>query len=48
MQFEEPAEVQITPIHHVKSPRFDRQDVEHFDVGHLAIADVNKGGDCPT
>ena len=27
MQVEEPAEVQITPIHHVKSPRFDGQDM---------------------
>ena len=43
MQREESAEVQITPIHHVKRPRFDRQDIEHLDVAHLAIADVNEG-----
>ncbi len=48
MQLEESAEVQITPIHHVKSPRFDGQDIEHLDVAHLAIADVNEGRDRAT
>jgi len=42
MYLEEPAEVQVTPIHHVKRSCFDGQDVEHLDVAHLAVADVNK------
>ena len=42
MQLEESAEVQITAIHHIKSPRFDGQNVEYIDVAHPAIADVNE------
>ena len=42
MQLEEPSEIQIAPIHHVKCSRLDEQDVEYFDIAHLAIADVNK------
>ena len=48
MYLEKSAEVQITPIHDVKRPRFDGQDVEHFDIAHLAIADVNEGRNRPT
>jgi len=44
MHLEEPTKIQITPIHHVKRARFDRQNIEHFDIAHLAIADVDKGG----
>ena len=48
MQLEKSAKVQITPVHYVKSTRFDGQDVEHLDVAHLAVADVNECGDRPT
>ena len=47
MYLEEPVEVHVTPIHHVKRTRFDGQDVEHFDIAHLAIADVDEGRDRP-
>ena len=43
MNLVKPVEVQITPIHHVKRPCLDGQYVEHLDVAHLAIADVNEG-----
>ncbi len=46
MYLEEPVEVHVTPIHHIEHPCFDGQDVEHFDVAHLAIADVNEGRNC--
>ena len=42
--FEEPVEIQITPIHHVKSTGFDGQDVEHLHIVHLAVANVNESG----
>ena len=48
MYLEESPEVQVTPIHHVKRSRFDRQDVEHFDIAHFAVADVNEGRDRST
>ena len=47
MNLEESAEVQVTPVHHVKRSRFDGQDVEYLDVAHLAIADVNEGRNRP-
>jgi len=43
MHLIKPGKVQIAPIHHVKRPRFDRQDVQYFDVVHFAVADVDKG-----
>ena len=48
MYLVEPVEVYVNPIHYVKRPGLDGQDVEHFDVAHLAIADMNKGRDCAT
>ena len=42
MQFVQPGKVQIATIHHVKGTRFDRQDVEHVDIAHLAVADVDE------
>ena len=40
--------VQITPIHHVERSRLDRQDVQHLDVVHFPVADVDKGRNSPT
>ena len=42
MYLVKPAEIQVASIHHVKRPRFDGQDVEHVDIAHLAVADVNE------
>jgi hypothetical protein len=38
-------EIDVTPIHQVEGPGFDRQIVEHVDLVHLAIADIDKTGD---
>ena len=32
-------------IHDVKAPSFGYQDIEHIDLVHLAIADVDEGRD---
>ena len=48
MHFVQPGEVQIAPIHDVKSPSLKRQDIEHVDIAHLAVADVNEAGDTAT
>jgi len=45
VQCEQTAEIQITPIHHVESARFDRQYVQHVDLVGLAVRDVDEGGD---
>ena len=44
MHLIQPREVHVAPIHDVKSPSFDGQDVEHLDIAHLAVADVDEGG----
>ncbi len=44
MHLVQPREVQVTAVHDVKSPSFDGQDVEHLDIAHLAVADVDEGG----
>ena len=44
MHLIQPREVHVAPVHDVKSPGFDGQDVEHLDISHLAVADVNEGG----
>gem|GEM_PF-1961376 len=46
MHLVKPGKVQITPIHHLERPRLDRQDVQHLDVVHFAVADVDKGRNC--
>jgi len=38
-------EVGEAAIHDVEAAGFGYQDVEHIDLVHLAIADVNKSGD---
>ncbi len=48
MYLVKPGKVQITTIHHVERPRLDRQDVQHIDVVHFAVADVDKGRNGPT
>ena len=42
MHREEPCEVQIAAIHHIEGTRFDGQNIEHIDVAHLAVADVDE------
>ena len=46
MHFVQAGEIQIASIHHVKRARFDGQDVEHIDIPHLAVADVDERGNC--
>jgi hypothetical protein len=41
-------EIQIAPIHDVESASFEGQDVEHIDIAHVAIADVNEAGNGAT
>ena len=41
----EPLEVQVTPIHDVEGTGLDKQQVQHIDVVHLAVGDVDEGGD---
>src|SRR5580658_888135 len=41
----EPLEVQVTPIHDVEGAGLDKQQVQHIDVVHLAVGDVDEGGD---
>ena len=36
--------VQIAPIHDVEGPGLDGQDIQHVDIVHLAVADVNEAG----
>ena len=45
MQGAQTLEIHIAPIHHVESTRLYRQDLEHSDVAHLAVTDVNETGD---
>jgi len=41
----EPLEVHVTPIHDVEGAGLDQQEVQHNDVVHLAVGDVDEGGD---
>ena len=43
----EPLEVQVAPIHDVEGAGLDKQQVQHIDVVHLAVGDVDEGGDRP-
>ena len=43
MQSEPASEIGETPIHDVKAAGFWYQDIEHIDLVHLAVADVNEG-----
>ena len=42
MQFVESCKVQIAAIHDLESARFDRQEVQHIDLVHLAVADMDE------
>src|SRR5664280_3030266 len=41
----EPLEVQVTPIHDVEGAGLDKKQVQYIDVVHLAVGDVDEGGD---
>ena len=41
----QPGKVQIAPIHDVKRPSFKRKNIEHVDITHLAVANMNKARD---
>jgi hypothetical protein len=43
----EPLIVQVAPIHDVEGAGLDKQQVQHVDVVHLAVGDVDEGGDRP-
>src|SRR5665213_1508931 len=43
----EPLKVQVPPIHDVEGAGFDKQQVQHVDVVHLAVGDVDEGRDRP-
>ena len=40
--------IQLAPVHDVERARFKWQDVEHIDIAHLCITDVNETGDAAT
>lgn len=42
VQSEQPTEIQITPIHHIERTGFDRQYIQHVDIAHLAIRDMDE------
>jgi hypothetical protein len=42
----EPSEVQVTTVHHVEGASLDQHEVEHVDLVHLSVADVDKRWDC--
>ena len=41
----EPAEIEVTPVHHIEGPGLDRQGIEGFHVVGLAVGDPHKTGD---
>ena len=41
----EPLKVQVPPIHDVEGAGLDKQQVQHIDVVHLAVGDVDESGD---
>ena len=45
MQSVKPCEIDITTIHYVERPRFRYQDIEHIDVAHFAVGDMDKSRD---
>ena len=45
MQFVQTSKVQVAPIHHVERAWLDGQDVQDLDLVHLAVADMDEGGD---
>jgi len=38
----QPGEVEAAPIHHIERPRFDGQGIQHVDIAHLAVGDVDE------
>ncbi len=47
MEFVQPRKVQVAAIHDVKSAGFDQQNIEHVDITHLAVADMNESRNRP-
>ena len=47
MQAIQPIEIQVAPVHDVERAGLDGQHVQHVDVAHLAVADVDEGRDGP-
>ena len=45
MQDEPASEIGEAPIHDVEAAGFGDQEIEHIDLVHLAIRDVNEGWD---
>src|SRR5450631_4316838 len=42
------SEIQVSPVHNVEGPGLNGQDIEHVDITHLAVADVNERGNVST
>ncbi len=47
VQLEQAAEIQITTIHDVEGSGPEDEQVQHIDIVHLTLQDVNKGGVLP-
>lgn len=44
MHLKQTSKVDVASVHYIKRPRLQDQDVQHIDLVHLAVADVNEGG----
>ena len=44
MHLKQASKVDVATVHHVELTRLQDQDVQHIDLVHLAVADVNEGG----
>ena len=42
------SEVEVSAIHYIERPGFDGQEVQHVDLVHLPVADVDECWDCAT
>ena len=48
MQREQATEIQIAAIHHIESPGFEGQHIQHVDIVGLAVRDMNESGNVAT
>ena len=44
MHLKQASKVQVASVHHIERPWLQDQDVQHIDLVHLAVADVDEGG----
>ena len=42
VEYEQSGEVEVAPIHHIECAGFDKQDIQHVDIAHLSVRDVDE------